>query len=100
MNAPIKDARLLATLKDAFGEHPADVLLEMRVAVETLGQLEALFASIKGELEKTEHRRSFATKLASLGADLADDRANMIDCAHEKYRDCLLSHGIDCGGAQ
>ena len=100
MNAPIKDARLRAAIEYAFCAHLDDVLLQMKIAANTFDQLEALFASINGALEKTEHRHSFAAKLASLGADMADDRASMIDCALEKYRDCLLSHGIDCGGAQ
>ena len=91
---------LLSTLTDAFGEHPDDVLLEMRIAADTLEEIEALFAAIKGALEKTEHRDSYAARLASLGAYLAADRSSLIHCAREKFRDCLLSHGIDCGGMQ
>lgn len=56
MNAPIKDARLREAIEYAFGANLDDVLLQMKVAANTLDQLEALFASINGALEKTGHR--------------------------------------------
>ena len=93
-------ALLTATIKDAFGELPADVLLELRIAIDTFGQLEALFDSIKADLDKSGGKYSRAFRLASVGAYLASDTSNSIDCEHEKFRDNLTSHGIDCGGEQ
>lgn len=101
MSAPKTNAAdLLATLKDAFGEHPDDVLMELRIASDTLDQLEALFAAIKAALASQGRQQTHAYQLSTLGIDVAVDRSNLIDCAHEKYRDRLLSHGIDCGGVR
>lgn len=63
----------------------------MRIAVDTLDQFEALFASIKVVLERAESPSPWAIQLATVGADLAVDRANLIGCARDQYRDRLLS---------
>ncbi|MBS1185277.1 MAG: hypothetical protein H6R09_878 [Proteobacteria bacterium] len=97
MNAPMDYApHLLATLKDAFGEYPDDVLLQMRIAVDTFDQLDALFPSIKAALECADRPRDQAIRLASVGAYLASDVADLVGYARDIYRDCLLSNGIEC----
>jgi len=92
-----KDAQLLDTLKSAFGEHPDDVIGVMRTAVEVLGQLEAVFLSIEGDLERARSPLTHTRKIAGAGRYIAADMANYVDCMREKYEGSLLSNGISCG---
>lgn len=100
MNARVteKETALLETLKTAFAAHPADVLSVMQTASETLSQIEALFASIKVHLERTNSPCEYAKGLADAGVYLSQDIANYVDSQHETMRDSLLAHGIRCGG--
>lgn len=95
-----KEAALLETLKSALGDHPADVLGVMRAANETLWQLDALFASIKVHLERTNSPCVYAKGLAEAGVYLSQNFASDVDSQYETMRDSLLAHGIFCGGAQ
>ena len=93
-----KNAQLLDTLKSAFGDHPNDVLCVLRSAAETLDQLEAIFVSIEGDMERNRSPLTHTQKMAGAGRYLAADMANFVDCMREKYEGSLQGHGIPCGG--
>ena len=94
-----KTPQLLETLKSAFDEHPDDVIGVLRVAAETLDQLEAIFISIEGDLERSRSPLTHTRKMAGAGRYIASDIANHVDCMREKYEGSLRDHGISCGGA-
>jgi len=77
----------------AFGEHPEDVISVLDSASETLYQLKEIFETISRESSDT-HRLK---RLADVGAHIADDIGNFVDCQHEKYRDNLRMNGIIAG---
>ncbi len=64
-----------------MGNQTEDVLLALKHAVETLGQLGELFAAIN---EKSGEHSAIA-KLANLGQYVADDISNYIDCIHGDF---------------
>ena len=89
---------LVDTLTSAFGDHPDDVIGILRMATETLNQLESIFLSIDGELERSRSPLTHTKRMAGVGRYLAADMANHVDCMREKYEGSLQGHGIPCGG--
>lgn len=85
----------IQALKAVFGNHPADVLSPMRNGVDVLGWLEVLFTVIKKEtVDGCNILRIY--KLAEMGAYVASDTSNSLDCMREDYQDKLEAAGVIC----
>ena len=95
--AAVSFCNIVDTLKSAFGEHPDDVMGILRYAAETLSQLEAIFVSIEGDLDRSRSPLTHTKKMAGAGRCIAEDVANLVGCQCEKYEESLQSHGIPCG---
>lgn len=76
---------LISAIKEAFGEHPVDVLANTKMAVDGLGWLNEILLSIRREAEG-ENFSPRIVKLASAGAYIALDLANYCD---SEYGDML-----------
>ena len=84
-----------ATISQAFGKVPDDVLISVRAGVEVLGWLDSICRCIEEETRKDEPRILHIRELAGAGKYLAADYGNCIDCEHEQMVDSLTAAGIE-----
>lgn len=84
--------------RSAFGNHPEDVISVIRTGSELAFELEALFKAIKADLESNPPRLN-AARLCDVGAYLASDIGNYIDCEREAMVENLEKAGIIDGSS-
>lgn len=80
-----------------FGCHPDDVLMQIRIGVDTLDQAAALFGVIEDQLEPDG--KHTIQKLCAIGRYLCEDISNLMDCCHEKFAEQLNAAQAREGGA-
>lgn len=87
------ESALIDACKNAFGDHPEDIISLIKSTADTLSWLEELFKTI--EREALNERNGYRIKhLAEMGAYLAFDIANFAGSEYEKMHDALVDAGI------
>ena len=89
----MKAEDMIASIKEAFGEHPEDVLASVKTAAEGFGWLNEILISIKREVEGGNASPRIV-KLAAAGAYLAADLENYFGTQHESMLHKLQEVGI------
>ena len=89
----MKTDDLIAVIKEAFGQHPEDVLAPAKMAYEGLGWLNEIFVSLKREAEG-DNCAARIVKLAAAGAYLAVDLENYCGGEYECMLQKLQEVGI------
>ena len=84
---------LITTIKEAFGEHPEDVLAPAKMASEGFGWLNEILLSIRREAEG-ENFSPRIVKLASAGAYLADGIGSYCGAEHATMWQKLQEAGV------
>lgn len=84
---------LITSSKEAFGQHPEDVLAPAKMAAEGFGWLNEIFVSIKREAEGGNFPPRIV-KLAAAGAYIAVDLENYCGSEHEGMLRNLRNVGV------
>ncbi len=88
----MKTEDLITAVKEAFGQHPEDVLGPAKMAAEGLSWLNEILVSIRREAEG-ENCAPRIVKLAAAGAYLAVDLENYCGSEHESMLQRLQEVG-------
>lgn len=84
---------LVTTIKEAFGEHPVDVLANTKMAVDGLGWLNEIFVSIEREAEGRNCSLRIG-RLAAAGIYLAGNLEDFCGGSHTSWSQKLQDVGI------